>query len=141
MYAKSNIESTHNWWLKYIFYSYFHLPKTKTNPNISWSNLQRVKAEFSIVELRKFIISPGRSSKKNAERTDFFSQLVECYVLRVVNSHTYGVQNLPENWVSKQSFFCFDFDNALSLTSVVLTDQKRTAQILRAKTLRVLRQS
>ena len=50
-----------------------------------------MKAEFSIVELRKFIISPGRSSKKNAERTDFSSQLVEFYDFRVVNSHTYGV--------------------------------------------------
>ena len=33
----------------------------------------------------------AEQAKKNTERTDSFSQLAECYLLRVVNLHTYGV--------------------------------------------------
>ena len=33
-----------------------------------------LKAELSTDELRKFIICPGKSSKKNAKKTDFSSQ-------------------------------------------------------------------
>ena len=54
------------------------------------SNMAKSEAEFSIDELRK----PRQvKQKKNAEKTDCSSQLVECYDSRVVNLHTYGVES------------------------------------------------